>query len=82
MGLEEDLNYQKEQLALVRQQITKLRSTHVLSYGHAGNSANYKNIDDLVKDENRLLKNIARLEAASSGHNTLNNIFVSGIRIR
>ena len=81
MTLETELKYHQEQLQLVRKQITKLRNTQVSSYSHAGNSANYRSIDELVKDENRLLRNIAKLEAALSGKNT-RLFFAGGIRIR
>jgi len=74
---QEDLAYYKEQLGLVRKQITKLRSTHVSSYGYGSNNATYRAIDDLVKDESRLMKAISQLEASSGqlGSSASNRVF-------
>lgn len=85
MTLADELQYQNEQLVLVRQQITKLRSSHVESYSYSGNSAAYRSLDELVKDENRLLTNIRKLEAAvaaGTSGKTINSVFVGAMRIR
>ena len=77
MSPQTDLNYYKEQLELVRQQLTKLRSTHVSKYGYGSNTAEYRHIDDLVKDESRLIKVVSQLEASNTGtsSSTSNRVF-------
>lgn len=83
MSQEADLVHYKEQLALVRKQITKLRSTHVSSYGYGSNTASYRAIDDLVKDESRLISLINKLEASNAGQtNTSNRVFKGFTRFK
>ena len=76
--LEEELVHHNEQLKLVREQLTKLRSTHVNSYSYANNSATYVLIGDLAKDEHRLINTINKLERAKAGKN---NFITAAIRI-
>ncbi|MBK2258991.1 hypothetical protein [Francisella philomiragia] len=81
-ALEDEILFKKQQIELVKTQITKLRSTIVASYSYSGNSAAYISLDQAKKDLSALQKEVQMLELKKDGVNPEQSMFQSFVRFR
>ncbi|MBY7733484.1 hypothetical protein [Francisella philomiragia] len=79
-ALEDEIAFKKQQIELVKKQITKLRSTIIASYSYSGNSAAYISLDQAKKDLLGLQKQVKMLEIQKTGTNPEQSIFQSFVR--